>query len=173
MMLLFSLAQGDTVVDCFEVSTSQPLLSQGKAYLLYLWLVQLLFLVSDLSFSFLLQWVTVWQTPQHEVLPWYPRCRWMSCLAKWCVCCSWQTAASCLSAIKSLARCDRRPVTHVCNVFCTLALVFSCVHVCLAAFKSGVSWRPLPRYSGFNSSHVCGGVVAGREQAGKVSLLRV
>lgn len=130
MMLLCSLAQGDTVVDCFEVSTSQPLLSQGNAHLLYLSLVQLLFPVSDLSFSFRFQWATVWRTPQHEALPWYPRCRWMSCLAKWCVCCSWQTAASCLSAIKSLARCDRRPITDVCDVLYKLALVFSCVHVC-------------------------------------------
>ena len=29
--LMISVSQGDTVVDCFEVSTSEPLLSQGKA----------------------------------------------------------------------------------------------------------------------------------------------
>lgn len=28
---MFSLAQGDTVVDCFEVSAAEPFLSQGKA----------------------------------------------------------------------------------------------------------------------------------------------
>lgn len=34
-------------------------------------------------------------------------------------------------------------------------------------FGPGVSWRPLPRYNRHNSSHVCGGVVAGGEQTGK------
>lgn len=30
-LLMFSLKQGDTAVDCFEVSTAEPFLSQGKA----------------------------------------------------------------------------------------------------------------------------------------------
>lgn len=52
-LLIFSLAQGDTVVDCFEVSTAEPFLSQGKVWSSVICLtLQLRLLVSDLSLFF-------------------------------------------------------------------------------------------------------------------------
>lgn len=51
------------------------------------------------------------------------------------------------------------PQMFYCLHFCTLFFVFS-------EFWPGVSWWPLPRYGGHDSSHVCCGVVEGREQTG-------
>lgn len=170
--------QSLTALKCLPLSRSSHKVKLGLLLSVRFYSCAFWYLSSPFYFFLRFQWATVWRTPQHEELPWCPSWLWMSCPVKWSVYFSWQTAALCQSAIKSLVRCVyeqhywhtnmyRRFRTYCRHVMYILASVFSCVHHCLPAFWPGVSWRPVPRHSGLDSGHVCWGVVAGGEQAGK------
>lgn len=180
-----SLTQGDTAIDCFEVSASEPFFSQGKAapgssvgpvcsssasrglihhFPLFLCIFSLA--VSHCLTDTSTRGAAAVPKAALDVLS----CEVMRVLQLTDGCIvpiSYQVPRKVRTCTETTAAQSRHLQAKCVSFFHVLLLA----RTCLAEFKPGVSRRPLPGHSGHDSSHVCRGVVEGREQAGKRSAL--